>query len=192
MNEGFFAMVSRMKYISRWALMRNTVSENISEHSHIVACIAHALAVIGNKRFGKNYNAERAAFLGLYHDMPEILTGDMPTPVKYFSEETKKAYQTVEDSACRRLLNMLPEDLRDEYAPAFFRKEEDEELWRLVKAADRLSALIKCIEEEGAGNRDFSEAKKTVEAALNACNLPEAEVFRREFLPSVSLTLDEQ
>lgn len=185
-------MVSRMKHITRWALMRNTVSENISEHSHQTACIAHALALIGNRRLGKNYNAERAAFLGLYHDMPEILTGDMPTPVKYFSEETRAAYQTVENSACKRLLAALPEDLREDFRPAFFKRDEEAELWALVKAADKLSALIKCIEEERAGNKEFSSAKKATEKALAECGMEEVKIFTEEFIPALSLTLDEQ
>ena len=142
MSRSFFAMVSRMKYITRWALMRNTVTENISEHSHEVACIAHALAVLGNKRLGKAYNCERAALLGLYHDMPEILTGDMPTPVKYFSSGTRQAYKTVEDAASEKIVTMLPEDLKEEYSPLFFKKDEDTELWRLVKAADKISFNI--------------------------------------------------
>ena len=185
-------MVSRMKYITRWALMRNTVSENISEHSHEVACIAHALAVLGNKRLGKSYNCERAALLGLYHDMPEILTGDMPTPVKYFSKGTREAYKTVEDAACEKIMTMLPKDIKDEYSPLFFRQEEDRELWRLVKAADKISALIKCMEEEKAGNREFVSAKETTLQTLEGLEIGEADIFIKEFIPSFELTLDQQ
>ena len=119
MDNGFFAMVSRMKYINRWALMRNEHSENLCEHSFEVASIAHALAIIGNRRFGKNLNGERAAFLGLYHDTPETLTGDMPTPVKYYSDEVRLAYKTVEENACRSLVEMLPEDFREDFKAAF-------------------------------------------------------------------------
>lgn len=192
MSESFFAMVSRMKYISRWALMRNTVSENISEHSHEVACVSHALAVIGNKRLGRNYNCERAALLGLYHDMPEILTGDMPTPVKYFNESTKEAYRAVEDAACEKILTMLPDDMREEFSPMFFKKEEDFQLWGLVKAADKISALVKCIEEEQAGNREFVSAKESTIKAIKNMKLAEADIFIEEFVPAFELTLDQQ
>lgn len=192
MSYNFFAMHGRMKYINRWALMRNTVSENISQHSNDVAAIAHALCIIGNVRFGKSYNADRAAFLGLYHDMPEIITGDMPTPVKYHSEEMKKAYLAVEDMASEKLLSMLPEDIRVHYESAFFKREEDTELWRLVKAADKLSALIKCIEEQKAGNTEFGKALESTERAVRDMALPEADTFLEEFIPAFYLSLDEQ
>ena len=187
----FFAMISRMKYISRWALMRNTHGENISEHSLEVASIAHALAVIHNKRFGGNVNAERAAVLGVYHDAPEIITGDMPTPVKYYSAQVHEAYSQVEDDACKALIEMLPEDLREEYEPFFIKQEQDRELWRFVKAADKISALTKCIEESKAGNAEFDSAAKTLKKAVDDMNMPEAECFIDEFLGSYSLTLDE-
>ena len=135
MASNFFAMISRLKYIDRWALMRNTHEENLSEHCMETACIAHALAVIGNRRFGKYYNAERAALLGLYHDAPETLTGDMPTPVKYYSPHIREAYAQVEQSACEHLASMLPEDLRADFAPFFFKDETDEELWKLGVSA---------------------------------------------------------
>lgn len=192
MSSNFFAMHSRMKYINRWALMRNTREENISEHSNDVAVLSHALAVIGNKRFGKKLNAERAAFLGLYHDMPEIITGDMPTPVKYHSEEMKKAYAEVESVASEKLLSMLPEDLREYYEGAFFKKEEDEYLWKIVKAADKISALIKCIEEKKAGNTEFQKALESTEKAIEKMNLPEAREFMNEFVSGFYLSLDEQ
>ena len=192
MSYNFFAMHGRMKYINRWALMRNTVSENISEHSNDVAAVAHALAVLGNIRLKKSYNAERAAFLGLYHDMPEIITGDMPTPVKYHSEEMKKAYFAVENMASNRLLSMLPEDIRESYESAFFKKDEDEGLWILVKAADKISALIKCIEEQKAGNSEFGKALESTENAVRKMNCPEADMFLDEFIPAFYLSLDEQ
>ncbi len=192
MNNHFFAMHSRMKYINRWALMRNTVTENISEHSNDVAVIAHALAVIKNVRFGGNLNAERAAYLGLYHDMTEIITGDMPTPVKYHSEDMREAFQQIEDKAGRKLLSMLPEDIASYYESAFFKQEEDEYLWKLVKAADKISALIKCIEEKNAGNNEFGKALESTELSLRKMALPEADVFIDEFLPSFHLSLDEQ
>ncbi|MBO5936270.1 MAG: 5'-deoxynucleotidase [Clostridia bacterium] len=192
MSNHFFAMHSRMKYINRWALMRNTVSENISEHSNDVAVIAHALAVIKNVRFGGNLNAERAAFLGLYHDMTEIITGDMPTPVKYHSEDMREAFQEVEDKAGRKLLAMLPEDMSKYYESAFFKAQDDEYLWQIVKAADKISALIKCIEEKNAGNNEFGKALESTRAATEKMNMPEVQVFLDEFLPSFYLSLDEQ
>lgn len=187
----FFAMLSRMKYISRWALMRNVHEENISEHSLEVASTAHALAVIHNTRFGGNVNAERAAVLGIYHDTPEIITGDMPTPVKYYSKQVREAYNQVEDDACKALLEMIPEDLRKEYSSFFFKRAEDAKLWKFVKAADKICALTKCIEEKKAGNSDFDSAAKTIRKAIDDMNLPEAESFMSEFLESYGLTLDD-
>jgi 5'-deoxynucleotidase len=192
MSNHFFAMHSRMKYINRWALMRNTVSENISEHSNDVAVIAHALAVIKNVRFGGNLNAERAAFLGLYHDMTEIITGDMPTPVKYHSEDMREAFKEVEDKAGRKLLSMLPDDMARYYESAFFPHEEDGYLWQIVKAADKISALIKCIEEKNAGNNEFGKALESTRLATENMDMPEVKVFLEEFLPSFYLSLDEQ
>lgn len=191
MENGFYAMISRMKYINRWALMRNEHSENLAEHSFEVSVIAHALTVIGNKRFGKNLDSERAAFLGLYHDAPETLTGDMPTPVKYYSDEVRNAYKTVEDVACKSLMEMLPEDFREDYEAAFMPREEDRELWKYVKAADKISALIKCMEEKKAGNSEFVLAGESTSKSIQALELPEAEVFVKEFLPAYEMTLDE-
>lgn len=191
MESHFFAMMSRMKYIERWALMRNSEKENISEHSMEVAMIAHALAVISNVRFGNCLNAERAALLGLYHDCTEIITGDMPTPVKYYNEDIKDAFKAVEKVAAKKLLSMLPEDLRDCYHGLFFCQDEDGYLWKLEKAADKLSALIKCIEEEKAGNSEFSSAYQALEKNILDMQLPEAKVFMEEFLPSYRKTLDE-
>ena len=187
----FFAMLSRMKYINRWALMRNTRNENISEHSLEVATIAHALAVIRNTRFGGNVNADRAAVLGVFHDAPEIITGDMPTPVKYYSKQIREAYSQVEDEACEALLNMLPQDLREEYSAYFIKQDQDRELWKLVKAADKISAYIKCVEEAKAGNHDFDKAAKTNYDTLTSIEMPEVKCFIDEFLDSYSLTLDE-
>ena len=187
----FFAFFARMKYINRWSLMRNVFYENLSQHSNEVAAIAHMLALIGNKRFGKSYNADRAAVLGVYHDMPEILTGDMPTPVKYFNSEIKTAYKAVEREAAERLTESLPSFLRDDFKSIFNESREDAEEWRLVKAADKIAALIKCIEEQKAGNTEFDKAKQSVEAALAEKECPEAEGFMEEFLPSFALTLDQ-
>lgn len=188
----FFAMHSRMKYINRWALMRNVSSENISEHSNDVAVIAHALAVIKNIRFGGTLNAERAAFLGLYHDMTEIITGDMPTPVKYHSEDMREAFRQVEDKAGKKLLSMLPEDMRHYYESAFFPEKDDEYLWKIVKAADKISALIKCIEEKNAGNNEFGKALESTKKTLEKMEMPEVQAFLEEFIPSFYLSLDEQ
>lgn len=192
MSYHFFALYSRMKYINRWALMRNTQNENLSQHSCDVSAVAHCLAVIKNVRFGGKVNAERAAFLGLYHDMPEIITGDMPTPVKYHSKELRREFQAVEDGACHTLISMLPEDLREYYQDAFFHKEEDEYLWKIVKAADKISALIKCIEEEKAGNTEFKEAKKSALQAIENMHMEEVDSFMSDFINSFSLSLDEQ
>ena len=191
MNNQFFAMMSRMKYIERWALMRNSVRENISEHSLEVAMIAHGLAVIGNVRHGKNYNAERCAMIAMYHDCSEIITGDMPTPVKYYNSSISGIYHEIEDKANESLLRMLPEDMREYYREYFFKQEEDAELWKLVKAADKISALVKCMEEEKAGNREFKEAHATTLNAIKSMNLPEADDFLAEFGDSFSKTLDE-
>jgi 5'-deoxynucleotidase len=182
-------MISRMKYINRWSLMRNEHSENLCEHSFDVASISHALAVIGNRRFGKNYNAERCAALGLYHDAPETLTGDMPTPVKYDNDALLAAYRSAEKNAAEKLLARLPEDLRGEFAP-LVREEDDPELQALVKAADRLSALIKCMEERKAGNTEFREAERATRERLTASGVPEVQIFMDEFLPAYEQTLD--
>ena len=190
MNYSFFAMISRMKYIDRWALMRNTERESLDSHSKEVAVIAHALAVIGNKRFGKAYNPDRAAVLGLYHDAHEIITGDMPTPVKYQNDDILVAFKAVEVSANEKLLNKLPEDLREEFASLLTGENEDEELLVLIKAADRLSALIKCIEERKAGNTEFKEAEKSTLKRIKKMDIPEADVFLNEFLPAYEQTLD--
>lgn len=191
MEHHFFAMMSRMKYIERWALMRNSEAENISEHSLEVSMIAHMLTLISNKRLGNQYNAERAAVLALYHDSTEIITGDMPTPIKYYNKEMKRTFHEIEEIAARQLIQMLPEDFRDDYESIFFKQEEDVYLWRLVKAADRLSALIKCIEEEKAGNTEFIKAKESIETSIKESGLKEVEIFMKEFLPSYYKTLDE-
>ena len=191
MKSHFFAMLSRMKYIQRWALMRNSYPENISEHSLEVAMLSHALATIGNVRLGKDLDADKAALIAVFHDCPEIITGDMPTPIKYYNADTQDAFKKVEDEAAISLLSLLPDDLKDSYRPLFFKQEEDEYLWKIVKAADRLSALIKCIEEGKAGNREFEGARDGIMARLTEMKLPEADEFIRDFLPSYELNLDE-
>ena len=191
MESHFFAMMSRMKYIERWALMRNSRPENIAEHSLEVSMSSHALAVISNKRFGNYLNTEKAALIALYHDSTEIITGDMPTPIKYYNKEIKGAFKEIEAIAANSLLEMLPEDIREEYHSIFFKQEGDDYLWQLVKAADKLSAYIKCIQEEKAGNTEFLSAKNSIIEALDDMNLAEVEVFRKEYLPSYEKSLDE-
>ena len=190
-NSNFYAMVNRMKLIDRWALMRNTSKENIAEHSHSVAVIAHALALIGNKKFGKHYNAERTALLALYHDTTEVITGDMPTPVKYYNDNIKNVYKDIEHIAGERLLNMLPDEFRDDYKPFFEQEEQDWELWALVKAADKISALIKCIEEHRMGNLEFEKALEAQEKIIDSIELEEVKYFKEHFLSAYYLTLDE-
>ena len=181
-----------MKNINRWGLMRNTHQENIEGHSLQVAMIAHALVVIKNRRYGGNLNAERAALLGIYHDATEILTGDLPTPVKYYNPEIREAYQKVEDFAKDKLVSLLPEDLKQDFQGVFYPQEQDAELMPIIKAADRISALIKCMEEKKAGNSEFSKAYEAQYAAIKKINTPEVNCFLEEFLPSFELTLDEQ
>ena len=190
-NYNFFAMVNRMKYIDRWALMPNTQKENIAEHSHSVAVIAHALALIGKREFGKDYDENRVAVLALYHDTTEVITGDMPTPVKYYNDEIKSVYKKIEAVAGHRLLSMLPEEYKADYEPMFEHSEEDRELWLLVKAADKISALIKCIEENRMGNREFDIALKAQEQKIADIDIPEVKFFSEHFLKSYYLTLDE-
>lgn len=197
MKYSFFATVSRMKYISRWALMRNTREENLSEHSLEVAMIAHGLCTIGNVRYGRHLDADRAALIGLYHDAQEIITGDMPTPVKYCNDTIRDAYQAVEKHAAEQLLSRLPEDLRQEYERILTTPEKEaEEEWylrRLVKAADKLSALIKCMEEQNSGNQEFRSAEESTRRSIERMTeeLPEVADFVRDFLPAYGKTLDE-
>ncbi len=189
--NSFFAMMSRMKYIERWALMRNSRQENLSEHSLEVSMIAHGLAVIGNTCLGKKLDAEKAAVLGLYHDAAEIITGDMPTPIKYYNAQIKNTYKDIEHKACRTLIDMLPEQMQEAYRGIFEKQEEDGYLWKLVKAADKLSAYIKCIEEEQAGNQEFTCAKKMALNHIRGMGLPEAELFLNWFMDAYGKNLDE-
>ena len=195
MNYNFFALISRMKYIDRWALMRNTRQENLCEHSMEVAMIAHALCTIGNVRYGKHLDANKAALIGLYHDASEIITGDMPTPVKYFNSELKHAYKEVEAIADSKLLEKLPDDMRPIYEDIFIPSdtEEDQYIRKLVKAADKLSALIKCISEVNVGNAEFRTAKDSTGKSIRRLyqELPEVLDFVNEFLSSYGNTLDE-
>jgi 5'-deoxynucleotidase len=186
-----FAYLSRMKFIRRWGLMHNTYPENVQEHSLRVAMVAHALAVIRNRLFGGNVSGERTAVLALYHDASEVLTGDLPAPVKYFNPEIKNAYKEIEAAAARRLLDMIPEALKADYQGLFFAEAADQEPRELVKAADKLCAYLKCLEEIGTGNQEFAKAEKALRASVEELDLPEVRYFLDKFVPSFRLTLDE-
>jgi len=189
MSHPFFAMLSRMRYINRWGLMRNTFQENIQEHSHQVAVLAHALAVIQNRFYGGQIDPGAVAVAALYHDASEILTGDMPTPIKYDNPDIKAAYKQVEAMAEQKLLSMLPEELRRDFDDAL--TIPDPEIHAIVKAADKLSAYIKCVEELKAGNTEFKKAKEQTWAALCQNPIPALGYFMEHFLPGFELTLDE-
>lgn len=186
-----FAYLSRMKFIRRWSLMHSTYPENVQEHSLQIALVTHMLAVIRNRLFSGEVNPERAATLALYHDVGEVLIGDLPTPVKYFNPEIKTAYQTIEQTAVRKLFSMLPEELRADYRPFFEPDEADRDHHELVKAADKLCAYLKCLEEVSAGNQEFSQAEQTLKEAVERIDLPEVRYFLETFVPSFRLTLDE-
>lgn len=191
MEYHFFAYISRMKFIQRWGLMRNTMPENDMEHALQTAMVAHAIAVIGNQRYGRHYNAEYVMALAVYHDGCEVITGDLPTPIKHHNPAIKQEYNKLEDVAAQRLLNMLPSDLRDYYTPLIAHDETSEE-WRLVKAADRICAYIKCLEEKKAGNQEFEQARKSTKESIDQMDdLPEVQDFMNTFVPGFSLTLDE-
>ena len=187
--NNFFGMLARMKYINRWGLMRNTKTENIAEHSLEVAIIAHALAVIGNTYFEKKIVAEHIAMLGVMHDTTEIITGDLPTPIKYYAPEIRDAYKKVENVAANQLLSELPEEMRSSYKNILI--EENNTDWKYVKAADKMSAYIKCIEERKTGNKDFIKAEETIKKSLDDMKMEEVDKFIDVFLPSYAMTLDE-
>ena len=197
MDSNFFALISRMRYIARWGLMRNALPENIQEHSHMVAVLAHALGVIRRDIFRKPCDVNALATAALYHDASEIITGDMPTPIKYYNNRMKDLFHSIEDEACEKLIGQLPEDLQTYYRDYFFKQGDDTEetkyLWKLVKAADKLSALIKCMEEEKTGNREFVKAKESTEQMVQELSksYPEVKDFVQEFLPAYAKTLDE-
>ncbi len=190
-KNGFFAMLGRMKHITRWGLMRNTMRESLSEHSFDTAVTAHALAVIGREYFGRDIDPGQIAAAALFHDASEILTGDMPTPVKYHNPEIKEAFHSVERSARSRLLEMLPPELRPPYRILFSFDTENPAFYAYIKAADKISAYTKCLEEQRSGNREFDEAARGLYAAISAMHLPEADYFMRHFVPGFGLTLDE-
>ncbi len=187
----FFAFLSRMKYINRWGLMRNTYTENIQEHSLQVAIIAHGLAVIKNTYFNGEVNPERVAILAMFHDCNEIITGDMPTPIKYYNPQISKIYKDIEDISKEKIISMLPEEMADEYYSLFFKNPDDMNCWKLVKAADRISAYIKCIEEVKVGNNEFKKARETILDTIMEIDLPEVRYFMEKFIPSFNLSLDE-
>ena len=189
MSHSFFAYIARMRYIGRWGLMRNTVQENIQEHSHMVAVLAHALAVIRRDKFGGTVDPGHVAAVALYHDATEIFTGDLPTPVKYANPDIQAAYKAIEQNAADRLTATLPEELRPSFSGLL--SETDPQVTNLVKAADKLSAYLKCLEELKAGNLEFQSAANQTLEALNEYDLPELTYFMEHFLPAFQLTLDE-
>ena len=190
-ENAFYAMLSRMKYINRWGLMRNSRNENLCEHSLEVAFIAHALGFINNHIYNGDINPERLAILGMYHDTTEIITGDMPTPVKYHSTVIRNAYSEVEKIAGDELLKGLPEEFRGEYAPLLLESEDESREWRFVKAADKISAWLKCIDEKNMGNTDFADAEMSIRKAIEELGLPEADYFMEHFAPAYGNTLDQ-
>lgn len=190
-KNGFFAMLTRMRNITRWSLMRNQVTENLSEHSYDTAVTAHALAVIGKEKFGKDLDPGQIAAVALFHDASEIVTGDLPTPVKYNNPEICSAYKSIEHAASDSLLRMLPDDLRPHYKVLFDFETDNPEIYRYVKAADKISAYIKCVEELRAGNDEFRRAAVQTRAAITAMHLPEADYYMEQFAPAFSLNLDE-
>ncbi len=190
-SYGFFAMTGRLRYIKRWSLMRASDAENVAEHSYETAVLAYALAVIGNRICGKNLNAEKIASAALFHDFPEAITGDMPTPVKYKSEEMRAVFGRVEEESRERLLSMLPEELKEDFRPLLSMEEEDPETYRYIKAADKLSAYFKCLGESENGNREFLSAKEQTRKALEESGLPEVTYFLAHFEEGYRKNLDE-
>ena len=190
MSYYFFAFADRMKYIKRWLLMRSVREENIMEHSQQVAMFAHALAVIKNRIYGGNVNAEKAVLYAVYHECAEVMTGDLPTPIKYFDNSIRGAYKNLEEKASLKLLSMLPKELEGDFAASIIPDAQSEE-YAIMKAADRLAAYVKCLEELRCGNNEFAKAKKSIEDDLHSRNMPEVEYFFKNFIESFSLTLDE-
>lgn len=189
MHSHFYAYMARMKLIRRWSLRRNTREENDQEHSLQVAMISHALAVMRNKRYGGSVDIEKVMLFAVYHEAPEVITGDVATPIKYFNPKIKDSFKAIERMASEKLLTYLPDDLKEEYEP-FLLPDESTEEWKLVKAADKISAYLKCLEEEGYGNQEFMAAKQNIEASIRALNLPEVNDFMDQFAPSFMLPLD--
>ena len=190
MEHHFFAYINRMKFIQRWGLMRNTMPENDMEHALQAAMIAHAIAVMGNIRYNRGYNAEYIMALAMYHDASEVITGDLPTPIKHHNPAIKTEYNKLEDIAAQKLLSMLPPDLREYYTPLIAHDESTQE-WKIVKAADRICAYIKCLEERKSGNQEFESARKSVKKTLDQIDLDEVQDFMMECIPGFAMTLDE-
>ena len=190
-SSHFFAYLSRMKFIHRWGLMRNTLVENIQEHSLQVAMIAHALALIRNRLFAGDLDPERVMVLAVFHEVSEVITGDFPSPLKYFNPEISRAYSEIEQVARRKLWDMIPAELQADYRSVLFPEEADAEGWEVVKAADKISAYAKCLEELKAGNQEFAKAKESIEREIARLELPEVAYFMREFVRSFALALDE-
>ena len=189
MSSHFFALMARMKYIERWGLMRSLQKENIQEHSLQTAMVAHALALIANRYFDKNYDADHVAVTAMYHEASEILTGDLPTPIKYYNPEIKTAYKYIEGVAIEKILDLLPEELRGDYAPVLKMEEPEEK--KLVKYADRICAYLKCVEEVKAGNREFDDAMTAIKKDLDAIEAPEVRYFMENFASGFAMTLDQ-
>lgn len=187
MNNGFYSMLFRMKHIKRWGIMHSLIPDYLSTHSLEVGFIAHSLAMIGNKKFGKNYDCDRIVVKAIYHDVPEIFTGDIPTPVKYYSNETKQAYDAVEAASINKLSDMLPEEFRQDYLDLF---EHGEEEHKIIKAADRISAYIKCMEEKQYGSHEFEIAGQRLLETIKTMECEEADFFLDEFLDSFGLPID--
>lgn len=187
----FFSFMAKMKHIKRWGLMRNTREENIQEHSLQAAMIAHALALIKNKLYGGHVDAERVMAVAVYHEAGEVITGDLATPIKYFNPEIKTAYKQIEHVAEQKLLAMLPPEIKGEYEALILGREDDKEVYALVKAADKICAYLKCVEEMSAGNKEFEKAQKTLHKAIKKLDMPEVRYFMDTFVPSFELTLDE-
>lgn len=190
MRYDFYAYMDRMKYIRRWQLMRSVQDENIMEHSQQVSLLAHALVSIHNKVYGGNADVLKTVLYAMYHETAEVITGDLPTPIKYYNRHIHGAYKELERSACEKITQTLPEEIRDEMVPYIMADEECIE-YKLVKAADRLAAYIKCLEELRSGNSEFFKAKKSIEKDLHSRNMPEIEYFFKHFIPSFELSLDD-
>ena len=187
----FFSFMAKMKHIKRWGLMRNTREENIQEHSLQTAMIAHALAIIKNTYFGGEVDAEHVMAVAVFHEAGEVITGDLATPIKYYNPEIKQAYKQIERVAEQKLVGMLPDELRGEYGDLILNREADDEVYKIVKAADKICAYLKCVEEMSAGNKEFEKAKATLKKAIKKIDMKEVQFFMDNFVPSFDLTLDE-
>ena len=190
MRYDFYAYMDRMKYIKRWQLMRSTREENIMEHSQSVSVLSHALVSIHNEVFGGNADVLKTVLYAMYHETSEVMTGDLPTPIKYYNRSIQGAYKELEKSACEKIANTLPEEMKGAIAP-YVQADEESVEYKLVKAADRLAAYLKCLEELRSGNQEFTKAKKSIEEDLHSRNMPEVEYFFKHFISSFSLTLDD-